>query len=456
MRNRCTWVLAVLAVLTTFDVEAGQDCVVVDIDRIGPERLAAVQAAPGVEWWVEADDRLLVCGAEGWRPWDVAGLRVLEAHPGIERERLRLVRGLDPETAAALRDAGGSVLMRGGRLALVSFATSRLPEAIGKLRLAAVADNVVLARQAANAAPRRVNFPRDTGDMVNEVDAQRWFDDVVSLAAYSRYTLGTDILAARDWLVAELDALPGLAVTTQEFAVSGTTGYNVIATLTGTTRPDDWYIVGGHYDAYSYVDVYGSSFGAEDNASGCAGVLEIARILTAHPPEASVLLMCWSGEEQGLVGSTAHAASLVASGDDAKVVAVLDMDMIGYTSDADLDCLLESEAFASDLVATFEAAAAQYTTLRIVTAYGAWGSDHVPYLDRGMLALLAIENDWDEYPCYHSNCDLPANITLSMGEQVLRMNVAALAGLVGASDPGLIFRDGFETGDMAAWSSAVP
>ena len=168
--------------------------------------------------------------------------------------------------------------------------------------------------------------------------------------------------------------------------------------------------------------------------------------------KATVFFICYSGEEQGLFGSIDHAGNLVSSGDDSKVQGVLIMDMIGYTADADLDCLLEANVASQGLIDTFADAAATYTTLRIVTSLSPFGSDHVPYLNRGMQALLTIENDWDIYPGYHRTTDLAANISLAMGREVLKMNVAGLAGLAGAP-AGLLFRDGFETGDLTAWSA---
>jgi Zn-dependent M28 family amino/carboxypeptidase len=195
--------------------------------------------------------------------------------------------------------------------------------------------------------------------------------------------------------------------------------------------------------------------GAEDNASGCAGVLELARVLTTHPPEGTVLFICYAGEEQGLLGSEDHVADLVASGDASKVQAMLDLDMIAYTADGDLDCLLESEAFAQFLVDLLADAAAQYSTLRIEISLDAWGSDHVPYLDQGIPALLAIENDWYQYPYYHTTDDLPYHLSVTMGEEVLKMSVAALAELADARTT-YVFADGFETGDLSLWSAGQP
>ena len=82
-------------------------------------------------------------------------------------------------------------------------------------------------------------------------------------------------------------------------------------------------------------------------------------------------------------------------------------------------------------------------------------ASHNPYLDNGMPALLTIEDEWNIYPDYHRTTDLPANLTLEMGRQVLRMNVAAMAELVGV-ESGLLFRDSFESGNLAAWSAVQP
>jgi Zn-dependent M28 family amino/carboxypeptidase len=138
-----------------------------------------------------------------------------------------------------------------------------------------------------------------------------------------------------------------------------------------------------------------------------------------------------------------------------KVQAMVDMDMIAYTQDADLDCLLETEEFAQTLLDLLADAANQFTSLRIETTFYAWGSDHVPYLAAGLPAILTIENDWSDYPYYHTTNDLPHHLTVAMGEEILKMNVAAVAAMAGAS-VSMDFTDGFESGDTSGWTLAVP
>jgi Zn-dependent M28 family amino/carboxypeptidase len=89
---------------------------------------------------------------------------------------------------------------------------------------------------------------------------------------------------------------------------------NVVAKLTGTTRPDEAVMFGAHWDAFGRAvanaqgdDIYN---GAVDNASGVAGVLEIARLF-AEPPrtERSTLFVSWAAEEAGLLGAYHYAAN---------------------------------------------------------------------------------------------------------------------------------------------------
>jgi hypothetical protein len=430
---------------------AGKTYAVVDIDTMGYVRLEALKAIPSVDWWVEMDAQLLVCGDDAMLG-ALAGYRVRAIDKGVRLENLRVIYELHTDDAKA---AGLEVLARGGHAAVVQASARQLErlehthdyegehEHDGPYQthniVVPFAPNAVLARQAANDPPHASpNFDVAIQTLVDSVDGNRWFGDIQTLASWNRNSRQPGNTTARDWLVSQFQALPGMTVTTQSFSVPGSpsvTSYNVIATLMGTTRPNDWYVVGGHFDSTSQSTSVAAP-GAEDNGSGTAGVLEMARIFSAHPPEATVLFICYSGEEQGLYGSLAHASSLVSSGDSAKFRAAIIMDMIGYTGDADKDCLLETGSIGQFLIDTLSASAAQYTTLRIVTSLNPFGSDHVPYLNRGMPALLTIENDWDTYPNYHRTTDTPENITIDMGVQTLRMNVGALAMMTGTPPAG--------------------
>ena len=440
----------------------GLDCATLPIDGIGHQRLSVLKN--GIDLWLELDDVLFACAPAEVLVAARSGL----TGPGIywtdvPTEQLKIARASHPGQGQSFE--GAQVLTRGGPYqvlladdgdSVVTLAQPFLHPGHAGCQRAAVmpfTHSRVLARQSANGPQRAIKrFGATAGEAANAVDGARWLADVGILAGWNRHTHGSEIAQARDWLVGQMTGL-GLTTTTESFQVGGTTAYNVIGRLDGTSRPDDWFLVGAHYDSTSQ-NTSQAAPGAEDNASGCAGVLELARVLAPRQPEATIFFICYSGEEQGLHGSDDHAGNLVAAGHGPKIQRVLTMDMIGYTGDGDLDVLLETEpAFASTLDALEDAAAA-YTTLRTVTSLFAFGSDHVPYLNRDLPALLTIENDWDSYPSYHRTSDTADNLTQAMGEQILRMNAAVLADETGANssaEPPL-FADNFEAGNLTAWS----
>ncbi|MEM9595127.1 MAG: M28 family peptidase [Acidobacteriota bacterium] len=473
------WVVALALTAAAYGAEPAGDltCGRIGIHGIGHDRLSAVQGAPGLAMWAEIDGYLLACGdGEVLHGLAEDGLVVDALWRGVDPESLFIVRGghpgdsLEPMPGTELLASGGpfTVLRAtedGARNALDRGEVSRHAiedghghghghAGCGRPVVLPLDGRHVLARQSANAPPRgRRTFGPDAAAAVDAIDGDRWFADVETLAGWNRHTHGTEIALAQDWLIAQFEGIGGMTVTTQSFLVGGTTAQNVIAVRPGTSRPEDWILVGAHYDAISENPSIAAP-GAEDNASGCAGVLELARVSSTFTPEASLLFLCYSGEEQGLIGSAAHATRLVDDGDAPKVQLMLNMDMIGYTGDADLDCLLETETQFASILDPFVDAAAQFTTLRTVTSLFAFGSDHVPYLNRGMPALLTIENDWDVYPNYHRTGDLPGSLSVDMGTQVLRMNAAVLVQTMGAQPE--IFADGFESGSLTAWSSTSP
>jgi len=392
---------------------------------------------------------------------EAAGLRIGRRWSGVDGARLYVLHGVRRREAEAL----GRVLAGAGRSAVVELAPERsldepfhathapAPGEPAALRLRdvaeAVGDVVVLARSEVPSAVGPVTPALDA--LVGGVDASRWLAAATTLAGWNRWTRGSQVALARDWLVARFAEVRGAEVWTESFPVTTSTGWNVFARLAGTTEPETWYLVGGHYDSIS-ENPSSSAPGAEDNASGCAGVLEIARAAAETPPPRTLLFVCYSGEEQGLYGSTDHASDLVASGGDAGFGGGLIFDMIGYDGDATLDVLLETGAIGETLIDLFSTASADYAGLVVSSSLNPFGSDHVPYLQRGMPALLAIENDWDIYPDYHKTTDLPGNLSLPMGAGIARMGAAGIGRLAGLADvPGLLFRDGFERGNASAW-----
>ncbi len=283
--------------------------------------------------------------------------------------------------------------------------------------------------------------------LIARISPTRWFNALSTLASWKRNSYSSEIDLARDWLAAEFGALE-LTVSTPSFTVAGTTqAENVVATLLGTTLPDEWILVGAHYDSRNTVgnNTSNPSPGAEDNASGCAAVLELARVMADLKPKRTLKLVCFAGEEQGLLGSEAYAASLVSSGELGKIKLAVIMDMIGYSSTNALDVLLETSSALAAVLPQFQQAAADYSpSMTVSTTLAPFGSDHMPFINRAVPTLLLIENEWNSYPHYHKATDIPANVTnaLLQGPAIMRMELAVIATRAEVELPLTV--DGFE------------
>ena len=223
---------------------------------------------------------------------------------------------------------------------------------------------------------------------------------------------------------------------------------NPIGLKRGETLPDEWIVVGAHYDSRNSVRCDGSANpqpGANDNASGCAGVIELARAFANVPTQRSVLFMCFSGEEQGLWGSRRYVEALQASGDIAKVRHMINLDMIGFDAGGTLDAQVVTSTTHTALQAQYVAAAATYAPeLNIITSTGvAQNTDYWYFLQAGVPTMFTWENGVTGYVHYHQSSDVPANMTNArpLAGGILKMDAAMLATIAGI---GPMFADGFE------------
>jgi hypothetical protein len=444
-----------LSLLVLFSpVAAAEVLTVVDISHAEPEQVARLKQLPGEGWWLEMGLQLALIGRREAVPGEVGSLPIHASFVEVDPASLMLrARGCSEHSPEA-----GRLLASGGRWELREVPAEQR-QSLGlddSHAWQSVRPNTVLAKQYRLESPGfRGTANPGVQQVVDRINPTRWFSDVQTLASWDRSSYGTTSLdAARDWIRARFVGL-GLSDGLQAFNMSGAGGgtitrYNVTGAWIGSSQPDRWVVIGAHYDSRNAsTSSTVNTPGAEDNASGCAGVIEMARALLPSQPSRSILFMCYAGEEQGLRGSTAHVQSLIQAGLLTSVDAVVIMDMIGYSANASLEALYESSASHSAYLTQFGAAAATYVPeLAVITSTNPFGSDHVPYLNAGAQAVLAIENDWDIYPHYHRSSDTPANMgpnAQAMGAAILKTNVAVVAEIAGlASSAAPLFADGFE------------
>jgi len=195
---------------------------------------------------------------------------------------------------------------------------------------------------------------------------------------------------------------------------------NIIARRAGEPGNRAILIV-GHMDSVGFENA-----GADDNASGAAGVLEMARVLSGYKSAHSLIFVAANGEENGITGSYACARIMKASGELSKVDWAINMDMISWNRDGILEIETNKEFSAhADWVG---AQARLYTNLRPYIAMPAWGSDHVPFLEAGIPTYLSIEHWENHSPCYHKACDKLESLSWDYAVQIVRLNLAVIAG----------------------------
>ncbi|MBB4761308.1 M28 family metallopeptidase [Amorphoplanes digitatis] len=206
--------------------------------------------------------------------------------------------------------------------------------------------------QAAGRGPRRQAPDGELRAMLREIDPHRIGTTVARLVAFgTRHTLSTQddpvrgIGAARDWIYERLSAYAAgsdgrMTVELQSFIQPPsprvpvpTRITNVVATLRGDTEPDRIYVVTGHYDSRvtDVMDATSDAPGADDDASGVAVVMELARVMATRRTEATIVFAAVAGEEQGLYGSDNLAQRFRDAGAD--VQAMFSNDIVG-TGDA--------------------------------------------------------------------------------------------------------------------------
>ena len=227
----------------------------------------------------------------------------------------------------------------------------------------------------------------------------------------------------------------GYATRTESVAVGGRKSQNVVADLPGRAPgARDLVMVVAHLDSVNHVDgPSGSAPGADDNASGSAGLLEMARVLAEHGGRHDLRLVLFGGEEQGLFGSRHHVARLVA--DDARRIrAVVNMDMIGTTNTPTPTVLLEGSVASQAVIDGLAEAAAAHTTLAVQTSLNPFNSDHVPFLDAGIPAVLTIEGADSSNHAVHTAGDTLDRVDRELLLAILRMNVGFVATALGVGE----------------------
>ncbi|MBL1217584.1 MAG: Zn-dependent exopeptidase M28 [Planctomycetes bacterium] len=222
----------------------------------------------------------------------------------------------------------------------------------------------------------------------------------------------------------------GLDVSLHPFSYSGQTYYNVVALHRGTVRPDEYYIIGAHFDTVGNP-------GADDTTSGVASMLESARILSQYQFEASMIFIAFDREEQWMIGSTAWVEDHL----DDDIRGMISLDMIGYSGPDPLSArLCASLASESWKMGLFDACH-QYGNMFVLVQGALDRSDHAPFEWNGFPAVwLAEYNFIERNPYYHTqqdSVDTPGYIDYELITAMTRSTTGYLAEQAVLSGPAL-------------------
>lgn len=278
-------------------------------------------------------------------------------------------------------------------------------------------------------APGGENYDLVRGNSTERLVLQGWIEGAVATEFFR--SAGLDLASLRtaarrsDFRPTELKGarfsadLPVTSVQTQS--------RNVLAKITGSERPEETIMFAAHWDAFGVgtPDAQGRTVraGANDDALGVAGVLELARAFKAGPkPQRTLVFAAWTAEERGLIGSQAYAATPLYPL--SKTVANLTLDIL-QTAGLARDVLLVGAGQSSleDDLARAARAQGRTVTPEALPERGLfYRADHFPLARRGVpvLLLMAISggadlveggrdagNKWlsDYMRCYHQPCD---------------------------------------------------
>lgn len=333
----------------------------------------------------------------------------------------------------------------------------------------------------------------DIPKIVAEMSARRIEASILKLVSFgTRNTLSEQndpnrgIGAARDWLYAEFQKAAAesggrMTVEKQSYEqpraariAQPTIVTNVVATLKGT-QPEAMsriYVVSGHYDSMcsSPTDAKCDAPGANDDASGTAAVLEMARVMAKYKFDATIVFMAVAGEEQGLLGATYFAEE--AKKNNMDIEAMFTNDIVGNTlggngvrdrrtlrvfsegvpsNETQQEATTrrsvggENDSQSRQLARFIKEVTDRYVpAMKVMMIYRrdryGRGGDHQPFLERGYAAVRFTEPN-EDYRHQHQNIriengiqygDLPQFVDFDYVANVARVNAAALAMLASA------------------------
>lgn len=273
------------------------------------------------------------------------------------------------------------------------------------------------------------SFIQAYADVVNQTQQSNITSHLIDFESFGVKRRGTPALQnTLNWIKNEYTSYGYSAaqLTEDSFQNGAFTCKNLIVTKTGTLYPNTFVIICGHYDSISGT-------GTNDNGSGTAAILEVARLLQNIPTEYSIKFIHFSGEEDGLIGSEHYVSTVVnATSPKLNIKVVLNIDQVGgvageensiITCERDLSNPSANNSASFQKTIELQNSFILYTPLNVIIAE-AYGSDYVPFETNGEVITGLYE--YNESPHPHSLSDLLSNMDPVFNYNVAKGAVAAM------------------------------
>ncbi|MEE9443449.1 MAG: M28 family peptidase, partial [candidate division Zixibacteria bacterium] len=239
---------------------------------------------------------------------------------------------------------------------------------------------------------------------------------VSQLQSYDRTAGTASNRASRDWIRDKFLEFGYTDVTYPSFYEYVYGNYrecfNVVAVKPGSNYPNRQIVLGAHFDSEP------GSPGADDNGSGTAAVLEVARVLYDLETEMTIIFALFDAEEEGLLGAYDYAYDAAAAGD--SIICMFNMDMIGHYQnyggvdighgDYDGYALLMGDL------------GQPLTNLTGYFEYGAANSDHFPFMQAGFDIVMASEHEFSTV--FHTFRDSTSYMNFEYMSRVVQLVLA--------------------------------
>lgn len=299
-------------------------------------------------------------------------------------------------------------------------------------------------------------------NMLTLVDGNRMLNTITMLQSFqNRHALGdssptTGVQAARDWLFNQLEEIRrantdkyitvDLYPFNFQFGGKTYTSHNVVMVQQGTDGDAGVVMIGAHYDTISQNQIVTTNYqpGANDNGSGTAAVLEVARLMAQRTHRATLIFILFGAEELGRYGSIAYVQEMIAQR--APIRAMINLDIVGsptgprgerFDTEMRVYSAPPNTSDSRHLARLVELVARTFVpNMRVniqetVDRLGRYG-DHQSFSDRGFAAVRLIEQ-MDDLSRTHNANDTIEDIDGDYLRRVVQVSLATA--LVVANGP---------------------